>query len=303
MDEQLNPTVHSLMKQSIEHGRLAHAYLFEGEKGTGKHQESLWLAKRLYCTNVKDNEPCHACINCLRIENNEHPNVHQVTPDGQTIKVDQIRQLQTEFAKRGFEAGRQIFILSDAETMNVQAANSLLKFLEEPSGQVLLLLETSAIGKILPTIQSRCQIIHFHLSTTHLIEQLQQAGLSLNTAKILAFLTNSYDKAVEISRDEWFNDARDVLKQFVQYLTNRDFAAFVYVQRKIIPITKEKQQQQLFFDLLMYAFRTLRDENQGSLQTVYNQALADLLQAKMKLNSNVAFQNVIEQFVLHFLQQ
>ena len=117
------------LKQSIEHGRLAHAYLFEGEKGTGKHQESLWLAKRLYCTNVKDNEPCHACINCLRIENNEHPNVHQVTPDGQTIKVDQIRQLQTEFAKRGFEAGRQIFILSDAETMNVQAANSLLKFL------------------------------------------------------------------------------------------------------------------------------------------------------------------------------
>ena len=86
-------------------------------------------------------------------------------------------------------------------------------------------------------------------------------------------------------------------------MTNRDFAAFVYVQRKIIPITKEKQQQQLFFDLLMYAFRTLRDENQGSLQTVYNQALADLLQAKMKLNSNVAFQNVIEQFVLHFLQQ
>ena len=68
-------------------------------------------------------------------------------------------------------------------------------------------------------------------------------------------------------------------------------------------LPKEKQQQQLFFDLLMYEFRTLRDENQGSLQTVYNQALADLLQAKMKLNSNVAFQNVIEQFVLHFLQQ
>ena len=72
MDEQLNPTVHSLMKQSIEHGRLAHAYLFEGEKGTGKHQESLWLAKRLYCTNVKENEPCNACLNCLRIENNDH---------------------------------------------------------------------------------------------------------------------------------------------------------------------------------------------------------------------------------------
>lgn len=224
-------------------------------------------------------------------------------PDGQTIKVAQIRQLQTEFAKRGFEAGQQIFILSDAETMNVQAANSLLKFLEDPSGQVLLLLETTAIGKILPTIQSRCQIIHFHLSTTYLIKQLQKSGLSLNTAKILSYLTNSYDKAVEISRDEWFNDARDVLKHFVQYLTNRDFAAFVYVQRKIIPITKEKQQQQLFFDLLMYAFRTLRDENQGSLQTVYNQALADLLQAKMKLNSNVAFQNVIEQFVLHFIQK
>lgn len=303
MDEQLNPTVHALMKQSIEHGRLAHAYLFEGEKGTGKHQESIWIAKRLYCTNVKDNEPCHECINCIRIEQNEHPNVHQVSPDGQTIKVDQIRQLQSEFAKRGFESGQQIFILSDAETMNVQAANSLLKFLEEPSGQVLLLLETNALGKILPTIQSRCQIIHFHSSPTHLMQQLQASGIADSTAKILAFLTNSYDKAVEISRDEWFNDARDVLKQFVQYLIKRDFAAFVYVQRKIIPITKEKEQQNLFFDLLMYEFRTLRDENQGLLQVNYNQALADLLQAKAKLNSNVAFQNVIEQFVLHFLQQ
>lgn len=295
-----------LFEKSIEHGRLAHAYLFEGAKGTGKHQVSLWLAKRLFCTDLNEGKPCNQCINCQRIAQNEHPNVHVIQPDGQTIRVDQIRQLQAEFAKRGFESGRQIFILSQADKMNIQAANSLLKFLEEPSGEVLMILETQTLGAILPTIQSRCQIVHFPpISTQELYAKLLQANIYPQTAKLLTFMTNSYDKAVEISQNEWFNDAKEEINKWFGYLKNDDFMAFVFVQRRLVALAKEKSQQLQLLDMLTFYYREYLQEQFNHPQQVQaaNEALRAILQAQRKLQANVAFQAVAEQLVLHLLKK
>ncbi|MDN6599716.1 MAG: DNA polymerase III subunit delta', partial [Tetragenococcus koreensis] len=204
---QSQPLVYSQMKKNVEHERLAHAYIFEGDNGCGKHEMALWLAKRLLCLNVTEGKPCEQCVNCNRINEGEHPNVQLLEPDGQTIKVYQIRQLQAELAKSSFEKGMQIFVIQQADKMNPSAANSLLKLLEEPPGNSVAILETNVLGKILPTIQSRCQIVHFTpLAKEHLIKRLEENHLSTNVAKLIANLTNSYDKAVEISEDEWFNE-------------------------------------------------------------------------------------------------
>lgn len=128
---QMQPIVYQQLQRSFEHGRIAHAYLFEGEKGTGKHEVGIWLAQHLFCTQMKDNLPCGKCNNCQRIEKKEHPDVLVIEPEGQTIKVDQIRRLQTEFSRSGYES-RKKFLIKEAEKMNSSAANSLLKFLEEP---------------------------------------------------------------------------------------------------------------------------------------------------------------------------
>lgn len=130
---QMQPIVYQQLQRSFEHGRIAHAYLFEGEKGTGKHEVGIWLAQHLFCTQMKDNLPCGKCNNCQRIEKKEHPDVLVIEPEGQTIKVDQIRRLQTEFSRSGYES-RKKFLIKEAEKMNSSAANSLLKFLEEPPG-------------------------------------------------------------------------------------------------------------------------------------------------------------------------
>ncbi|EOT41865.1 DNA polymerase III subunit delta' [Enterococcus columbae] len=305
MTELVHPLL-DLFKKSMKHGRLAHAYLFEGAKGTGKHQVSLWLAKRLFCTNLIDEAPCQQCINCQRIEHLEHPNVHVVQPDGQMIRVDQIRQLQAEFAKRGFESGRQVFILSQADKMNTQAANSLLKFLEEPSGEVLMILETQSLGSILPTIQSRCQIVHFPpIATKDLYEQLLQANIYPQTAKLLTFMTNSYDKAVEISQNEWFNDAKEEINKWFDYLKNDDFMAFIFVQRRLVPLAKDKNQQIQLLDMLMFYYREFLQTQLMQVKKVQaiNQALAAILNAQRKLQANVAFQAVAEQLVLHLLKK
>lgn len=297
--QEYQPLVFAQLKKSIKHGRIAHAYLFEGDKGTGKHELSLWLAKRLFCTNLQEEAPCGKCSNCLRIAQGEHPDVIQIEPDGQMIKVDQIRQLQEEFSKSGFESRLKLFILSQADKMNNSAANSLLKFLEEPVGNFLAILETESLGRILPTIQSRCQIIHFSpLSKEKLQEKLQEEGLSKETSRLLSHLTNSYHKAVEISQDEWFNETKDAVKRWVNYLLKKDPQAFIFVQKKLLGLAKEKNQQSEIFLLLLFYFQEERDRllAQGLWGKEINRAIEAALQAQKKLQANVSFQGVAEQF-------
>lgn len=297
--QEYQPLVFAQLKKSIKHGRIAHAYLFEGDKGTGKHELSLWLAKRLFCTDVQEEAPCGKCSNCVRIAQGEHPDVIQIEPDGQMIKVDQIRQLQEEFSKSGFESRLKIFILSQADKMNNSAANSLLKFLEEPVGNFLAILETESLGRILPTIQSRCQIIHFSpLSKEKLQEKLQEEGLSKETSRLLSRLTNSYHKAVEISQDEWFNETKDAVKRWVNYLLKKDPQAFIFVQKKLLGLAKEKNQQSEIFLLLLFYFQEERDRllAQGLWGKEINRAIEAALQAQKKLQANVSFQGVAEQF-------
>ncbi|MDN6142820.1 MAG: DNA polymerase III subunit delta' [Tetragenococcus halophilus] len=301
---QSQPLVYSQMKKNVEHERLAHAYIFEGDNGCGKHEMALWLAKRLLCLNVTEGKPCEQCVNCNRINEGEHPNVQLLEPDGQTIKVYQIRQLQAELAKSSFEKGMQIFVIQQADKMNPSAANSLLKLLEEPPGNSVAILETNVLGKILPTIQSRCQIVHFSpLAKEHLIKRLEENHLSTNVAKLIANLTNSYDKAVEISEDEWFNETRKIIAKWFDYLKKGDPQAFIFVQKKITAQAKEKQQQGMIFAMLLVYFQEERNHSLEDKQKTQrnNKILELILQTQKKLAANVAFQGIAEQLALRII--
>ena len=301
------PLLYQQLQKSFEHGRLAHAYLFEGDTGTGKKEFGLWMAKHIFCTNLTENNPCNQCNNCLRINGNEHPDVLRIAPDGQTIKVDQIRELKAEFSKSGVETAQKVFLIEQADKMSIGAANSLLKFLEEPEGKVLAILETTSLAKILPTIQSRCQVLHFQpLVKEKLVQTLVESGISKNTASLLTELTNSFDKAVEISQDEWFNEAREIILQWFNYLKSNDLQAFIYVQKKMVKVFKEKEQQALSFDLLMVYYRQLLEESvatQQAKKVTEEQAerLALILKARQKWTANVSWQNVCEQLVIQMI--
>lgn len=293
------------LQKSFEHERLAHAYLFAGDDGVGKHQTAIWLTKHLFCQDLQGNQPCNQCNNCLRINHQEHPDVFILEPDGQTIKVDQIRQLQTEFSKSGFEAQQKVFLIKEADKMNVNAANSLLKFLEEPVGKVMAILETTSVGRILPTIQSRCQVFTFQpLSKTALQAELERNNIGKQTAKLLGSLTNSFTKAVEIYENEWFNDARDSVQKWFDYLKERSPQTFVYIQRKLLKQAKEKEQQQLILSMLLFYYQewlasALKDEQPV---TDINEGIVLILEAEQKLRANVSFQNVAEQLSLRLIR-
>ena len=196
-------------------------------------------------------------------------------------------------------------IIHQAEKMNTNSANSLLKFLEEPPANFMIILETQSLGKILPTIRSRCQIIHFQgLSTQRLQARLEAEQIPTKTASLLANLTNSYGKAVEISKDEWFNEARDAVIQWFNYLEKNDSQAFIYVQKKLVKTFRDKQQQQLAFEMLAYYVKEKRNQvikQDPAALDKYNYLLEEVLLASQKLEANVSFQNIAEQITLRIV--
>ncbi len=140
--------------------RLSHAYIFEGDAGTMKLDAALFFAAKHLCQ--AEDKPCYECHNCKRVIHRTHPNLYIVQPEKTMIVKDDILNLQREFSKTSLEAGAKIYIIEAAETMNVHAQNTLLKFLEEPHMNIYGILITTDSGKLLPTIRSRSQMIHFH---------------------------------------------------------------------------------------------------------------------------------------------
>lgn len=141
-------------------GRVANAYLLAGRAGIGKRRLAFEMAKALNCTGAEPH-PCDACSACRSIARGTHPDVHYLVPEGSSdeIRIDEMRSLIGRVALRPFNAKRQVAILDRVERLTEEAANSLLKVLEEPPGATTFLLLTSQASSCLPTILSRCQLI------------------------------------------------------------------------------------------------------------------------------------------------
>jgi len=174
------------LQSMIVRQQLPHALLLTGLQGLGKQQFAMGLAKRLLCEHVdKMNEACGQCRACLWLASNSHPDLSVVSPEGdsRSIKVDQIRQLHQKAYQSSHNGGYRIIVIAPAEAMNVAAANALLKLLEEPNDETLLLLLSHQAQLLLPTLRSRCQSVYFPpLSDESLLT------LYANTENIEAYL-------------------------------------------------------------------------------------------------------------------
>ena len=318
--EELQPTVLKMLKNSLVKNRVAHAYLLEGIRGTGKREIALLLTKSLFCESIIDQyTPCENCNNCRRINHGNHPDVHIVEPEGLSIKVDQIRNLQVEFSKKGLESLKKVYLLVHADKMSVSASNSLLKFLEEPHPGTVAFLLTEQPQKILPTILSRCQILTFHpLSPQVMVKQLVENGVEPQKAPLLAQLTNSLDEALKLNVDEWFAQAQKIVVKLYEVLKKNPLEAMVTLQGEWFSHFREKEQIHRGLDLLLLIFKDLlyiqldkqeqivfREESerlqQFALQTSgrrISDQMSAILDAKRKLERNMNPQLMMEQLVL-----
>lgn len=201
-----------LLQRAVSTGRLSHAYLFEGPEGIGKRLMALALAKMIFCAHGSG---CGDCPACQKIDHHNHPDLHLISPDGAYIKIEQIRSIQKELSFRPLEAPRKVCLIDGAEKLNPAAGNALLKTLEEPRDQTLLILLTPSPDAVLPTIRSRCQRLPFSRIPRQQLQDVlaDQLNIDETQAHILSALSEgSFKKALGKDRELYLQYRRELLK-------------------------------------------------------------------------------------------
>ena len=273
----------------LEQDQLNHAYLFSGFFGS--FEMAQFLTKSLFCTDKVGVLPCEKCRNCKLIEQEEFPDVTLIKPVNQVIKTERIRELVGQFSQAGIESQQQVFIIEQAEKMHPNAANSLLKVIEEPQSEVYIFFLTSDEEKILPTIRSRTQIFHFKKQEEKLIHQLEQAGLVKKKATLLAQFSQSRAEAEKLANQTSFWTLVDESEHLLTWLVDKKKESYLQVA-KLASLADDKEKQ----DQVLRILEVLC--GQDLLQVRVRMILQDLLEARKMWQANVSFQNAMEYLVL-----
>lgn len=307
------PRALRIIENSKKNNRLSHAYLFTGPKGTYKKELAYHFALMLYC---KEETPCYKCDSCRAILEGNHLNVTYIEPLGQTIKKEQIIALQEEFSKTSLVDGPRIYIINEAETMSVSAANSLLKFIEEPNGETYGILITEHKDNILSTIISRSMVVSFpEIDKSLLQEQLQSLEVSELARNVLNYLTSNLIDAKELLESDMFNKTLEVFNKFVNDLANKTPMGLFYRNNQDTLGNKDKLK--LFLSLVegllrdVYEYQTLNqillfNSLEKEIELIANNILKDdilrylfnVLELIKKIGYNVNMSLLINQFLI-----
>lgn len=212
--------IEQLMEAVVRKG-VHHAYLFHGSDGVGKGTTALALAAALNCLELQDGDSCGKCSSCLQIKRNVHPNLHWLSPQGKSIKIEQIRTLQEKLSYKRWQGNYIVIVIEDADRMTPEAGNSLLKILEEPSPGICFVLLTSRPESFLPTILSRCQRMRFSpLRAEEILALLLEKGIPREAGEPIASLSNGKPgKALTMLTDERILEGRKKALNFCKLLS------------------------------------------------------------------------------------
>ncbi|AEH44468.1 DNA polymerase III, delta prime subunit [Thermodesulfatator indicus DSM 15286] len=202
----------AILKQAQEENRLPHAYLFLGPEGVGRETTALSLFRRLLCVKQSG---CGECVPCKKFERGNHPDVEIIQPQGKSIKIEQIRELEAKLYFRPLEAERRFILFTDAEAMTREAANALLKSLEEPPAYTLFVLIAKSTEGLLPTIVSRCQVLRFRPIPKDTLKELlvKRLGITSEEAEGLAILAEgSVARALRLAEKGYLEELARLVK-------------------------------------------------------------------------------------------
>lgn len=307
------------LQNAIQMKKISHAYIFSGEDGVGKSLMAHIFAKTLQCAE-KDLRPCGKCKSCLQIASNNHPDIINVTHEKNIISVDDIRiQLNNNISIKPYSSPYKIYIIDEAERLNEQAQNALLKTIEEPPEYAIILLLTNNSSLFLQTILSRCIILQFKaiekgIIKKYLMEKYQIPDYQAEMSAI--FSLGNFGKAIEYALSEEFIKTKDEIIHLMKYL---DEMQYYEVIEALKYFADRKQNIDICIDLMMMWFRDvlmfkasknmnliMYKEYIGDIQKQaikrsfegIEKILNEFRQFKMRLKANVNFEISVELLII-----
>lgn len=277
-----------LFNNSYQKNKLSHAYLLEGDSGTGTYEAALYFAMMVLCKD--DNKPCLKCNTCERVQYNSHPNVVIIDPILDVIRKEQIENLMLDFSMTALEKGPQVYIIKEADKLNVQASNALLKFLEEPNNEHYALLITNNHSKILDTIISRCQYIHF-LPTprSYIVNSLMSNGVEPDTSYIISHVTGDLQIARKYIEEGKLVLYTNLAKKIIlaQFKRRNTFTEY-YLNKNLLVNEKDKSWHFIFFDILILMYQELLKKIEGKDEYYFKSIFENVK------NDQISAQNILK---------
>ena len=193
-----NDKIKEVLKKSVDLKKVSHSYLFIGTEGIGKKLIAKEFAKMIMC--IDENKCCNKCKSCIEFDTGNNPDYIFIEPDGNNIKIEQIRQMQTKVIEKPIISNKKVYIIDNVELMTIEAQNCLLKTLEEPPEYVTIILICKNENSILNTIKSRCTIIHFDKLKNQDIKKYLEKNYNITNIKdnLLDIFQGSIGKAITL---------------------------------------------------------------------------------------------------------
>lgn len=308
------------MQAAIRDKKPFHAYLFQGEEGVGKEALARTFAAGLQCQSESTDKPCEECVSCRQMESGNQPDVIWVTREKASLGVDEIReQLCNTMDIKPFSSPYKIYLVPEAEKMTEAAQNALLKTIEEPPEYGIVILMTSNISALLPTIQSRCLTMEFRPLSTAVVESYVKEHCQVpdyQARASAAFAQGNLGKAMRYAKSEDFIERKDHIISLLRHVEQMDLSEMLAV---IKDLGTRKDEVRDYIDLMVLwyrdvlLFKATKDINQLLFQDEASyisreashrsyEKIEEILQAfekaKVRLRANVNFDITMELMLL-----
>ena len=279
-----NEHLKEFLQNSIKSGNVSHSYLFVGKAGIGKKMFAMDIAKKVMCVEQNNSLEFNKCESCTKFDSNSNPDFSIIYPDGKSIKIEQIRNLQSKIVEKPIISSKKVYIIDDADLMSEESQNCLLKTLEEPPEYAMIILIASNESKILQTIKSRCVILRFENLTE------EEVGKILNTTDkdVIKLCEGSVAKAETIQqKKEIFEQLKNIANllgknSLIEVLNNSDL------------LYSSKDDIMTILDFLNIIFFEKTKENLD-----YSKAITIIESTKKKINSNNNYDMCIDYMLIH----
>lgn len=286
-----NDKIKELLETSIKNNKVSHSYLFVGMSGIGKKMIAKEFAKAILC--LSENKYCNNCKSCIEFDSNNNPDFFCLEPDGNSIKIDMIRELQKNIQEKPIISSRKVYIINDADKMTKDAQNCLLKTLEEPPEFASIILVGENENEILATIKSRCMILHFNPIDDEKMKNYLSKNYNMQvSSNQLDLFQGSIGKAISLKDKQ---DTYLKIEELIENMENKNIINIVK-QAEILYKSKDEISEMLDYINIILLKKAKKDKR-------YTNCIQIVENTKRRLNQNANYDMSIDNMLFNMWEE